>query len=489
MRPQLDATSPPARSSMAVNAGWLMGSRLAGDLLGVGMFIAIARQFGPEGVGTYATAFAVAGLVATVANPALGDFAMRNMARAAPAERNRRFAVLVRLEAGFALLAGLLLVAWLSLSSPASQDAIACVLLSVYLGGFAMGRVFYAPAFAAERMHGPSLAESACRGAAVLIGLLLLWQGLPLAVVLAPFPVAGLVYVLLAIASARRHGVDLRSRVPLSAILADARDGAPLFAAETCSQVHARLDYLLLTLLVGEAATGLFSTTTKVIEIGTVPLLFLTLAALPRLSRQPLGRAESDGRTAGEPLARELFELVAFLGGGLALAIFFVLPWLVEPVFGPAFAPVLAILPWTALWAALMAAEIVLIRLLLANDLQAAYLHGLLLAIVVKIALGLLLIPWLGLAGAAIAAVVSLACLIAWGSLAIGRLWPAARQWRALRVPLAALALAMAGGLAANGLAGAVAGIAASLAIYLAAAALGGTLRWRRISYWFRAES
>ena len=70
-----------------VNAGWLTGGRIGGDLANLVLFVVLARTFGPEGIGQYAYALGIASLMYAAVNFGLEDFAVRECARTRSTER------------------------------------------------------------------------------------------------------------------------------------------------------------------------------------------------------------------------------------------------------------------------------------------------------------------------------------------------------------------------------------------------------------------
>jgi O-antigen/teichoic acid export membrane protein len=421
------------RRGILGNAGWLMVARASGDLLSFIVFLAIARRFGPDGSGAYIYAFAVANLVATLANPGLSDLAMRDLAQLPPGRRGSYLRTLLTFQA---LLAGLALgglAVFLALSPAPLASLVIVSSLTVYLTGFTVGRTVLAPAFAREAMRWPAVLELACRGIAMLgalAGLFLLDLGL--AWLLLGFPLAGLVYLGCALVVLPR--ADLATAAAPGQLRALAHAAWPVAAAELILQLYLRVDLILLSLLLGDAAAGIYATGVKLVEVGTTPVLFLALAALPRLSA---------GFTTAErgalELAQTLLNAVLVLGGLLAIGLLYVVPLLLVPLLGDRFAPSAALMPWMAMIVLAFSYEIVVVRVLLACQRQIAYFRAIALATIVKAAAIYLLVPPFGAAGAAAAALLALLLLDAACAMAVAPYWPLSPQLASLGRLLAAV--------------------------------------------------
>ena len=397
-------SAPTARRAIAANAARLAGSRFVGDALAFLVFLVVARRLGPEGTGTYAHAFAVAGIVAVVANPALADLGVRDMARRTGDAAARYFRSLLTAQAALLGLALLGLGFFLYRASDGPGSTTAILAASAYLGGLMLGRTFFVPAFATENAGPPALAETVCRALAVAAALV--WLTLPgtgLAAALLPFAVGGIAYLAWAMIWANRSGFTPLGPREAGGVAVLTRAVVVVGAAEILSQVFIRVEVLLLDSLLGPAPTGVFAAGLKLVEVGLAPMLYLAFAALPRLSRH----AESDSTA----LARTLLRSGVFLAGGLALALLFGLPIVVEPVFGARFAGTGRIAPWLALMTLLFGFEVVLVRLTLAADRQRLYLILLAALTALRLLLSWLLIPRFGIDGALAGACLSLLLL------------------------------------------------------------------------------
>lgn len=391
----------------AKNAAWLTASRLTTDFLGFLLLVAISRRFGPSGTGAYAYGFAVAGLISIGGTLGLDEYGIREYARLPESDRPRLLANLIGTQGFMIAVALVALAGYLLVTRPGRETAVIIVLLSTYLLAGALGRTLFVPAFAHQAMALPAVAEMACRGGAIAVALLLMiWLKAPLVIALLGFPVGGLVLSGVATASALRHGRSLSLSTSWLAVASTARAAWPFAASEVVMQIYARADLIMLSLIIGTASAGIYASAFKFVEVGVMPLVFLGVAAYPRLSRL----FEPDPRGFTE-LATDLLRGTLFLGGLLAWALYFLVPVAIVPLFGDRFtaaAPIVRIMAGLAL---LSAAEIVLVRVMLAAHLQLARLRLLALGTGLNVALNLILIPLFQIRGAAIAWILTLAVI------------------------------------------------------------------------------
>jgi PST family polysaccharide transporter len=464
----------------AANAAWLTITRLAADLLSFLLFIAIARHFGPSGTGVYSYSFAVAALVSVVGGLGLDMYAIREFARLDPTTHPSLLAGLLATQAVAvaAALAGLSV--YLLVTRPGTATAVAMVLLSVHLLSFAIARTLFAPAFARQQMAAPAVAELACRAGAILAALVvvILLHG-PLVIALIGFPVAGLALAAVAARSARRHVRWVAPPASWALIVGTIRVAWPFAASDIVFQVYARADLVLLTLIAGEAVAGIYASGFKFVEVSTMPLSFLSVAAFPELSRL----FESDSRgfaTFGNGLLRRTL----FLGGLLGWGFYFVMPTMIVPLFGHRFDAAVPLMRPLAGLTLLFAAEIVLVRILLAAHLQVARVRLFTIGTLLNVVLNLILIPPFRIGGALAAWILTLTVINLLYVRAIRDLLSHRRLVGAFLGYLAAVGFGLGAGLATAGLGGSkwLVGVAALVVYLLLALAVGllhpADLRW-----------
>lgn len=381
---------------MLTNAGWLTSARLGGDLLQFFQFVIFSRYFGPDGIGQYALGLAITGFVYASISLGLEDYAIRECARC-PADRRGSFiGKLLAIQLLFIALVSLFLIglAWLTGPSPAKLTIV--LLLSVQQFALALSRTFFSPAFAQERMVGPAVAELLGRISMVILstGLVFFFHvSLPLALI--PFPIGGLAVLFAAVVSARSYVQGVELHVSWSESRRILQEAWPFTATLFVFYLRARGSIILISLILGDAATGLFATSLKFLEVGIMPLHYLGVAAYPNLTRLFV-KDKSQFMEASDRLLR----LALIIGALAAWMLFFIVPNVVIPLLGEKFTASIPLVQSMALLALITPLATTLVRLLLSMHLQLKRLRISVFGICLNLVLTLLLLPFWGVQGA-----------------------------------------------------------------------------------------
>src|SRR6186713_2913978 len=131
------------------------------------------------------------------------------------------------------------------------------------------------------------------------------------------------------------------------------------------------------------------------VEVGVMPLILLGTAAYPVLSRTAL-----QDRAGFVKLAEEYLRSVLFVSGWLAVALYCLVPLVIDLLFGDRFEPAARLLPLFAVLAVLKGIEIGVYRLMYAAKRQTTYLAALSVGTVLILGLNFWLIPAFGANGA-----------------------------------------------------------------------------------------
>lgn len=320
------------------NAVWLLGCRVGADLLSFALFLIVSRRFGPEGLGAYAYGFAIAGIVYAFTTSGIEEYGIREYARRLQSDggdvaaRSRLMSDVLGAQLCLAALVLAALAIYLLLTRP-SSDALAIVLtMCTYQVGSAFAGTLFVPAMAEQRMHEPALTELLCRaGAFVAVGAAILIVEQPLADAVLGFAFAGPMMALIGARSTMSRGLQLRPRVTRAAMREGARTLWSFASVNALNQLFTRIGVIALTLQVSSAAAGVYATGLKLVETMLLPIVFMGVAAYPRLSQAYASNADFDMR------ARRLLLLGLALALPASFALFFVVPHLLVPVLGERF--------------------------------------------------------------------------------------------------------------------------------------------------------
>lgn len=387
------------------NLGWLTGSQLVGDFASFVFFILLSRNFGPEGVGIYAFGIAVATVGRTIVSLGVDDFGVRELATRDSKESvvvvgrilGAQCWLLAAYTAGCAL--------FLAVVSASAETLVVTGLLTAYHLSAGLSRSFFLPAFAERRMAGPALLSAGSRVLAMVVGIgVILLGGDDLTEVLFGFPVFGILLLTSALWLGKRDLGQVRLNLGLGSVFAITKRAWPFAAGEVVFRLHSRADVLMLSLIAGSAATGIYAAGLKFIEVSMMVVALFSFALYPRLTKL----AEND--EAGFGIAT-----TTIVKGGvvacvvLGWGIFVFVPDLIPVFFGTEFRDTQWVVKLFALLVPVKGLVILSDRLMLATGRQVQKLRFQTIATGLNIAFNGVLIPLLAVEGAIIASVASIA--------------------------------------------------------------------------------
>lgn len=388
---------------VASNAVWLVGCRLAANLLNLVLFVAISRYFGPAGIGTYSYAFAVAGFVYVIGSLGLDEYGIREYSRLDTSQRQPFLAKLLGAQCCMLIAAAAGVGVYLLLAHMSWTTTFIIASLALYQLGYSLARTLFIPAVANQAVAELALAELTCRGGAFVLAAAAIALGTPLPAAMAVFCLFGVCLAALGLRSAARHAGRIKVAISRADVVAKVRAVWSFAAAEILGQVFVRISLIVLTFQFGEEVAGTYATGLKFVEVACMPVLFLGIAAYPRLSQLAVRDSAAFARTA------ENFWAVTVVFSGLTVwALYFILPLGLVPLLGPRFAGSEPVLQGMIVLAVMQLLEIVLVRLSLAADLHVTRFNILAAGTLFCVVINFWLIPKYAVTGAIIAGTVSL---------------------------------------------------------------------------------
>jgi O-antigen/teichoic acid export membrane protein len=349
---------------MGRNALWLLGSRIAADLLSLVLFLVVSRRFGPEGAGVYAYGFAIAALIYSATTLGIDEYGIREYTRSPRSRHSELISELLGAQVSIAAIALGVLGIFLLLTRPSMSTLIIVLSLTAYQLCVAFANTYFVPAMAEQHMRVPAASSLICRALAAVISIVMLTSGASLTASLSIFAAAGVLMLGMSITSAQRFAVRGRPRVSTAVLRSGARALWSFAAVEVIAQLFTRIGVIVLSLRVSEAAAGIYATGLKLVEAACLPVLFGGMAAYPRLCkafREPAAFAR---------LSRWAIAWGFTITVACALALFVAIPLVLVPLFGQRFAGSEAVLAAMSTVVLVQGVEIVLGRLLLAANLN-----------------------------------------------------------------------------------------------------------------------
>jgi O-antigen/teichoic acid export membrane protein len=399
--------------------------------------LGLARWLGPEGYGVYGTIGALLVVGAAIAELGMGLIVVRDVATR-PHDAGRYLAATLALQPVLAGVGygGLLLGAGLLGYDAGLRALLAVAALSLLIN--ALGNMVHSQLLAAERMVPPAVIAAA--HATLLVGLTAvalaggagLW-GLYLATLGAGLGRTAAYWVAL-----RPVGVRPAFPPDRAVVRGLLADGLPLAITALLALAFTHADKLITTALLGPAGTG-HLTAGSVIGFGVVELVStpVLLAVLPLMARaHAAGRRESFDALLG---TLTFFTLLVSLpiAVGTALLAGPLAGWL----FGAAFAPTAGVLR-VLIWYVVLAMVVnVFAQGLTVQNRQARLAGARAGGLALSVGLALVLLPRLGVPGAAVAMLASEAMVLTLllPPLALGGAWWARLAGRLWRLGIAAL--------------------------------------------------
>lgn len=351
---------------MTGNAAWLLACRVAADLLNLLLFVLISRQFGPEGTGMYAYGFAIASFLFAATTMGVEEYAIREYTRADAARRPRLLQDVLGTQLCVAALALLGLALYVLATKPDVPTLISILALTTYQFGNAIAATWFVPAMAEQQMMQPAVSFLASRSLAfIFAGVLILIAHCSLPTALTAFATSGIIILFLSARSAKAHGQILGIHVSIDALRA--RTGAmwSFASIDLLGQVLSRIGVVALKLLEGGAAAGVYATGLKLIEAAYLTLHFIGAAAYPRLCR-----SFHDDPRDFRRLGMRLLVFSMAVAALIAACMYWIVPHLLVPIFGPHYAGTQAVIASMAILAFAQSAEVIPGRILLAANLH-----------------------------------------------------------------------------------------------------------------------
>lgn len=263
--------------------GWLTFGRTAGDACLFAMFVVLSNTFGPEGIGRYSFAMALTGLFA-----ALADFGLYPYSLVA-FSREERFGWLVGRI--LVLRLPLLVLTWGALALGAVggllPEGTAPVVLIVGAYQLCMTVVDGTnAAFVARGDPGwAARTELALKGLAAGLAIALAASGASLVAAVAVLPLAAAATAAAALvrASARYGAPELRGA--LAGARRIAREALPFAESQLLAQVSTRVDVVLLGFLIGVGAAGVYNVGFRVVFLLLFIPQFAAVSFTPHATR------------------------------------------------------------------------------------------------------------------------------------------------------------------------------------------------------------
>lgn len=404
-----------------------------GDLASFLFLMLFGREFGAEFLGKYSFAMSLGGMVIMFSSLGFNTLIVKEVSRH-PEEGGKYVGNLLLVRLMLSLFLWFLLAVVVALSTASRDTKIILILISGYHVFYRLTSLVSSGFSAREEMECPAFLEFFHRAVILSLGGAALFLSLNPFVVLTAYPLSAFLMLLLACLLFVRYYGPLNLRPDFAFIATATRISMPFFLLLLLGQFNERIGVILLTWLRGEAETGVFSASDRIMATMTVGIAFFGMALFPAMSR--FGR---ESREKMLKLCRTSVRLLAVGLLPLALLLTVIADQVILLTFGKAFTdsiPILKILVWNIFFVGLNS---VVIMALIVDDQQKKLVYSRVLYSVVFVAMGILFIHKGGGLGLAWANVVAHALYFP-VCLTMAFKWQEARQFLlVLLVPLVSL--------------------------------------------------
>ncbi len=415
MRLDKDKQHRVATARIFQNFGFLTAGKLLGDVFVFVMFVLLSREFGKQGIGEYSFAMAITSLLMILANYGLTELCDKEMSRLRESRALivKYYSEILTVRLVFIVLAGCLLF----LISPLLGLSDRALQVLILVGSFqiiytvleGLGSIFVAY----EKMQYKGLLEFSARSSSALICIAVVYAGGGLAESLIALPVITVFHIIAVHILLVRKTGKLVLGIAWKRFVEIVKEATAYAGFLFLWQVAVRADVILIGLMLGVVAAGVYNVAYRVVFMLLFLPYFGATALLPVASRL---YKSSDQELELEKLYHSSLNVAVLIGVPIAAGIWLIAPALIELIFGNEFTESAQILRLLALLLFFACFNSVAGMFLTATDRQTERVRIQWTIAWVGILGNLLLIPLLGMKGAAYATIfaeVLLAVLLA----------------------------------------------------------------------------
>jgi len=388
-----------ALARIARNVGFTTGSQILGRLLFLALHAGLARAFGPDGLGAYATSLAIATYFLVAPDMGLSP----RLVREGAIHRERlaeEYARALGLKLKLVLLA-LLALGGIYFVMPYPQSVRElCVLVGIASLVQSYSLLNQAVCRAEERLDLEAASVLVFSAAFVGASLLCIWGGLPIASIGFCAIAAALLQLIASTAFARRL-VPLR--LELMAPWSTARPALPYATTTVTSTAFTQIDVLILSVIVSQGIVGRYTSVSRLLLVTGFVAVMAGSAILPTASKafSRFDRARFCNIVTGS------LRFAGLLGGATTLAVFVTAEFALNLVYGEQFAPLYPLLRAGSIFVVLKFLTSVSSVMLTSCGRQGIRARAVLVGFAATALLVVTLVPFFGLAGAVTALVAS----------------------------------------------------------------------------------
>lgn len=389
-----------------LNFSFLTIGKTLGDVFTFLLFVLFSRVYGQEGIGQYSFAIAFAGFFAVLADFGLHGFSIKEISRYA-GDAKDIYGRFIFLRTILSVLSVLLLLLILPFLPFTFENKLIVILIGIYLILYRVVDGTLAVFIAYEDTRDAGILDAIFRGTTALVGCVIILAGGSIFTTVSSLPIVTALQVFIAYKMVVRKYGKPHYHLSILPLIQLAKEAAPYAISAFLFQLRTRIDVVFITFLLGAASAGIYNVAYRIIFLLSFIPHFASLAIFPQTSRLFLNSKEELSRLYGQSIS-----LAILIGLPAAAGIWLAAPEIIEYIFGGEFKDsslVLRYLAWILLQMFILR---ILVTFLMSCDLQTEVTRSQWKAVIVNAVGNLLLIPAIGIYGAAIATLISEAFLI-----------------------------------------------------------------------------
>ena len=394
----------PAKATRTVsNLSSLIAGQLLGDLFLFALFILMSQRYGQTGLGTYSFAIALTNIFAGLATFGLHAYSVKELNRSSSPGELFGAIVATRFVLCAISFAGIWLTTFLLQLDPDLVEIVLMIgiyqLLLTLIDGLLVVYVVQ------QKMSRAAIVQLAVKAGISISAILLITSGASLRVVLLAFPLTALLGGLIAFRLAAQSFSGFRLSVDVQDFLRILRASLPFAIVAIARRFASRVDVVLLTMLIGVAASGVYSAAYRVVFLMLMAPNFAGWVVMTVVSSSRMG-------TSDRNVLAEIYSWSLLIGLPISAGLYLTAPEIVALLFGSEFSASikpLRILSWLVVMACIAST---LIAFLSARDKQHLVMRYQITAAIFSFASNIILIPSLGIQGAAISAIAAESALV-----------------------------------------------------------------------------
>jgi O-antigen/teichoic acid export membrane protein len=390
------AQAPSGASRNISNLGSLVAGQLLGDVFLFALFILISQRFGQDGLGTYSFAIALTNIFAGVATFGLHPYTVKELNRSASPGALFGSIISTRLILCSIAFLGIWLTAFLLQLDSALLEIV--LMIGVYQLLLTLIEGMLAVYVVQQKMMRPALALLGLKGGIAIVAAILIFYGASLRTVLLVFPIVSLLCGMITFRVTASVFADFRLATSKSEIMRIVQDSLPFAIVAVARRITTRVDVILLTVLIGVAASGIYNAAYRVVFLMLMAPNFAGWVVMTIV-------ASRDAETSDRDVLTEIYSWSLLIGLPISAGLCVIAPEIVALLFGSEFlqsAEPLRVLSWLVVMACIAFS---LIAFLSARDKQKIVMRCQIGAAIVAVSANLILIPLYGVLGAAIGAI------------------------------------------------------------------------------------